>query len=416
MVSQVSQENISRYVQDLANADGYQSRVTYTEGNRWSVNYIKETFESFAGLSSVILDTFFVANASLPHDSEPLFNVVATFEGKENPSQIYIIGGHLDATANLDNNLNWETDWPTAKAPGADDNASGVAAILEIARILSDPNNAFNNSYTIKFIAFGAEERHPAYNNNNHLGSKHYAQRAFMQGEEILGVYIVDMIGHNSTGKVYFNIVSNNKSRDLGEKMLAVNSVYQIGLTSNEPPFPEATYSDHDQFWLYRYKAILIIENAPPWQNSLPFYTANPFYHRESDKFATLNLEQVEKITKLTLATVASLASVVTSVESGEEVLNQPKMFSLFQNYPNPFNAGTFIRYRHLSSGSVTLSIYNLRGQKVVSLVNEIQPSGEYSVVWDGKDSKGRELPGGIYLYSFEVGGQRFVRKMIMSK
>lgn len=416
LMSQVSQDNIRLYIQDLANADGHQSRISYTDGNRWAVRYIQDTFASFAGLSSVILDTFFVTDATPPHDSEPLFNVVATLAGRTNPAQTYIIGGHLDATANLDNNLNWDTDWPAAKAQGADDNATGVAAILEIARILSDPNNAFDNDYTIKFIAFGAEERHPAYHNNNHLGSKHYAQQAFAQREEILGVYVLDMIGYNSTGHDYFNIVSNNKSRDLGEKMLTVNSVYQVALESNRPPFPEVTYSDHHQFWLYRYKAILIIENAPPWQNRVPFYRANPFYHRQGDIFATVNLNQVTKVAQLTLATVASLTSLVTSVGVRPDVPDQPRTFSLFQNYPNPFNGGTLIRYRLLSSGNVNLAIYNLRGQKVASLVKERQPPGDYFAMWDGKDSKGRELSSGIYLYTLVVNEQRFGRKLILNK
>lgn len=416
LMNQVSQEQLGLHIQNLASADGHQTRVSYTEGNRWSVNYVKETFESFSGLSSVALDTFYATDAEPPHNSEPLFNVVATLEGRQSPDQVYIIGAHLDATANLDNSLNWETNWPTAQAPGADDNASGIAAVLEIARILSDSSNAFNSTFTVKFIAFGAEERHPAYSNNNHLGSRHFAEQAYFQGEDILGVYILDMIGFNSTGNHHFEIAANNKSRELGEKLLQMNSVYQIGLHANEPPFPEPTYSDHEAFWQYRYHAILVIENAPPWANNLPWYTANPFYHRQGDTFASVNLEQVAKVTKMTLAAVASLSGIVTGIQPEQSPLNTPASFSLFQNYPNPFNAGTRIDYQLRAQGNVVLTVLNLLGQQITTLVDKEQAPGHYSVQWDGKDARGHELPSGIYLYALEVGQRRVVRKMIFGK
>lgn len=414
LINQVSRENLENYIQALAEANGNRSRVSYTEGNRWGATYLKETFESFAGLSSVTFDTFFVTTASAPFNMIPLVNVIATLEGVED--SVYVVGGHLDCSASRDNTINWDTDWLMVKAQGADDNASGLAATLEIARILSNPNNEFINKHTIKFVAFGAEEYHPAYSGSHHLGSRNFAKKAFMQGLNVLGAYILDMIGFNSTGNDYFNIVSNNRSQSLGEKMLEVNSVYSIGLNSNAPRFPEATYSDHESFWLYRFKAILLIENAPPWENNLPWYTANPFYHTQNDVHATINLDQIEKVTKLTLGTVASLTGIVTSVQARQEEKVSPGDFSLFQNYPNPFNAGTLIRYQLQQPGRVKVTIYNLLGREVVSLVNKDQSSGEYSFVWDGKDSRGRELSSGIYLYALEVGNQRFVRKMILNR
>ena len=222
LMQQVSRDSLTKHIQSLTFADGHETRVSFTEGNRWAASYIYDVFQNYNSLTSVAFDTFFAASARLPFDTEPLVNVIATYEGSKNPSQVYVIGGHLDATGNLDPTLNWDTDWPAAKAQGADDNASGVAATLEIARVLSDPQNNFSPDFTIKFIAFGAEERHPAYNNENHLGSKHYVQEAFGKGEDVLGTYVLDMIGYNSTGNDYFNIVSNNKSRPLGEKMLDV--------------------------------------------------------------------------------------------------------------------------------------------------------------------------------------------------
>ncbi len=84
-----------------------------------------------------------------------------------------------------------------------------------------------------------------------------------------------------------------------------------------------------------------------------------------------------------------------------------PKVFSLSQNYPNPFNATTLIRY-HLSAvrgrpSAVTLRVYNILGKEVVTLVDRIQDTGRYRVVWDGKDSGGREVGSGVYFYQLRV-------------
>lgn len=419
LMEQVSKDSLAKYIQDLADAGGHKSRASYTEGNLWAVQYIKERFESFAGLTSVELDTFLLSNAQAPYDTVPLFNVVATLEGQEHPGQIYVVGGHLDATANRDGNINWDNDWPTAMAPGADDNATGVASILEIARILSDPANDINQSVTIKFVAFGAEEVHPAYSSSSsdhHFGSLNFVKEAYQNGDDILGAYIMDMIGYNNTGNDYFDVVSNAKSISLGEDLLETNSVYEVGLESNEPPFENALYSDHDKFWNYRYLAILLIEHAPPWEDDLPWYTINPYYHKESDTFEHVNLNQVHKIAQLTLGTLASL-STVTSVETvpGERP-DVPESFELLQNYPNPFNAGTLIRYRLATAAPVRLTIYNLRGQKVASLVEGLQTAGTHAVLWDGKNAAHQELSSAIYLYELQVGERRQIRKMVLSK
>jgi hypothetical protein len=411
LMMQVSGNNINQHIQDLANANGHQSRVTYTPGNEWSANYIKQAFESYTGLTSVEFDTFFIFNAPAPYDTIPLVNVVATLEGISNPSQIYIIGGHFDATANLDPNYTWDTDWPTAIAPGADDNATGVASILEIARILSDNSNNFLNDATIKFIAFGAEERHPAYNNQNHWGSRAYVIDAFSNGDDILGAYIVDMIGFNDTGNDYFNIASDNDSRPLGRRLLEANQVYQVGLGSNGEPFPEVTYSDHDQFWIYGYKAVLLIENAPPWNNNPPWYTANPYYHKQTDTPDKVNLNQVVKDTKLMLATIAHLSTNVTSINPPSNLQEIPVSYKLHQNYPNPFNPSTTIEFELKIAQRINLEIFDFSGRKVVTLIDEQMGPGQYKTIFDASN-----FASGIYFYRLKSENFSSVKKMVLMK
>jgi len=97
--------------------------------------------------------------------------------------------------------------------------------------------------------------------------------------------------------------------------------------------------------------------------------------------------------------------------------------FTLFQNYPNPFNPTTIIEYRveSLESGAeapvhTTLTIYNLLGQKVKTLVDEPKYPGTYQVAWGGKDAKGRLAASGIYFYELKTAYHVEFRKMLLLK
>lgn len=90
------------------------------------------------------------------------------------------------------------------------------------------------------------------------------------------------------------------------------------------------------------------------------------------------------------------------------------KTFVLDQNYPNPFNPSTNIPYQVITPGEVKLTIYNLQGQKVKSLVNEHRRSGTYRISWDGTDDFQKDVSSGVYLYRLEIGDKIQSRKMIL--
>jgi hypothetical protein len=104
-----------------------------------------------------------------------------------------------------------------------------------------------------------------------------------------------------------------------------------------------------------------------------------------------------------------------TSVESPEQT-GVPEDFVLLQNYPNPFNPTTSIAYNIARTAEVKLSIYNLRGQEVRSLVNERKTVGSYTVKWDGRDQFGMAVVSGIYFYKLEAGGFVQTQKMLLVK
>jgi len=93
-----------------------------------------------------------------------------------------------------------------------------------------------------------------------------------------------------------------------------------------------------------------------------------------------------------------------------------PSGFSLVQNYPNPFNPTTEIHYTVPKRTNVSIEIYNLLGRKITSLVNEEKSAGDYSVTWDGTDSKGSSVGSGIYFYQIKAGDFRDARKMLLLK
>jgi len=104
--------------------------------------------------------------------------------------------------------------------------------------------------------------------------------------------------------------------------------------------------------------------------------------------------------------------------EEGSEVKESfvPKDFSLSQNLPNPFNPQTEISYDLPNACHVKLSIYNLLGQRIRTLVDEFQTTGHKTVRWDGKDDQGGQLASGIYFYQIQAGDFTDAKKMMLMK
>lgn len=88
--------------------------------------------------------------------------------------------------------------------------------------------------------------------------------------------------------------------------------------------------------------------------------------------------------------------------------------FRLTQNNPNPFNTQTSIRYEIPEDSRVTLTVYNISGQRVRTLVDEIKKAGYYTVQWDSQDKNGKEVTSGIYFYAIKVGNFIDTKKMVL--
>jgi len=93
-----------------------------------------------------------------------------------------------------------------------------------------------------------------------------------------------------------------------------------------------------------------------------------------------------------------------------------PKIYALGQNYPNPFNAGTQIVYQLRERGAVSLTIYNITGQLVKTLVNTEQEPGTYTIRWNGRADTGKEIATGVYFYRMVAGDYLATKKMLIIK
>lgn len=103
------------------------------------------------------------------------------------------------------------------------------------------------------------------------------------------------------------------------------------------------------------------------------------------------------------------------SVDNNENSVN-PVVTALGDNYPNPFNPETTISFNMKNAGQVSLNVYNIKGQKVKALVNEVKEAGTHTVVWNGKDNSGAQVASGVYFYRMTNGNYTSTKKMVLMK
>jgi hypothetical protein len=109
-------------------------------------------------------------------------------------------------------------------------------------------------------------------------------------------------------------------------------------------------------------------------------------------------------------------ANYFSPLDVGDDDLLLPSRFMLVQNYPNPFNPSTTIPYSLASATEIQIVIYNVLGQPVRTLADGYQAAGNYSVIWDGNDDDGGQVPSGVYFYSLITDEFEDTKKMLMIK
>ena len=210
-------------------------------------------------------------------------NIVAEKRGVTSPHRVLILGAHYDTVPG---------------SPGADDNASAVALLLEVARNIQ----AVPLGSTVRLIAFSLEEY-------DYGGSAHYAEGLKKGGEEILGMISVEMVGFTAPRQDYppylnpkhypnvgyfIAIIGNERSKELLEKVcqsFKTNSprlpLELLVVPGNGEAMEEARLSDHSPFWDQGLSALMVTDTG---------FLRNPNYHLSSDRIETLNFEFMQKV------------------------------------------------------------------------------------------------------------------------
>ncbi len=220
-------------------------------------------------------------------------NVVATLPGKgPNKHRIYLMVGHYDSIASK--TPGWDGGWRRMAAPGASDNASGIAEMLETARILSQQDFDF----TIRFVAFSGEELFL-------FGSKHYAQLVQERGDDIAGVMNFDLLGHDPDGNLDIHVLGDEQSQWLVNAFGTAAERYKLPIDLRLKNDPSFIFSDHSPFWDLGIPAVMVAE-----ESSLDMPDESTEYiHSQEDDLTKISIPLLGELAiKLAVATLAELA------------------------------------------------------------------------------------------------------------
>lgn len=377
MVAAVSQDSIEA---SILRMQRMYTRFATTDSNKIvAVNWIKNRLLSY-GCDSVYFQYF--SNIYGP-------NVIGIKKGYLYPSvrKYCLIGGHLDCVP------------PIGYAPGADDNASGVTAVLEAARVMKD--YLFEN--TIYYVAFNAEEV-------GLVGSDAFADHALQNNDTILGVFNFDMIGYvtpenpnRDTMNAHYTIAVPGCSLFVCQFFQAVADTYtqlkirQVRNTGTHGP------SDHASFWRRGYKAMHGIERV-----------ITPEYHTIGDtlgphlyKHCGVNhLPFATKVIQTGVAALAKLAVPVhTHVGLKEQRAVRKEPFIIYPTLGTKF----MIHFSAENNKQPEILVYNALGQ----IVCQIRPESKNIATWNGKDDKGNLVPAGVYFMLLKDDEKVFIRRVV---
>lgn len=281
-------ERLSEHVRVLAEEIGERHYKRMEELNR-AADYIYEQFQAMGYVPAV------------RQFGDRLYrNIVVELHGRERREEVIVVGAHYDTT------------WLT---PGADDNASGVAGLLELAREFRDRRFA----RTVRFIAFANEEE-PFYGTED-MGSRVSASRSRDRGEPILAMFSLEMLGYYSREPGsqrypdairpfypaqgdFIAFVSNLRSSPMMRCAVRhfrhQEAFPSEGMAAPEWLVPDIRRSDNAAYWRHGYPAVMITDTAN---------YRNPNYHNAGDTHRTLDYESMARVVTGLSGMIRTMAS-----------------------------------------------------------------------------------------------------------
>jgi len=282
IIGLIRQDSLQSYMYRL---QAFFRRVTGTDSSYASASWIKSKFEEF-GYDSVFFDDF-------PHDiySIPTVcrNVVAVKLGSVFPGKQIVVGAHRDAVPG---------------SPGADDDGSGTAAVLEIARVMKN----IDTEVTLVFVAFDAEEQ-------GLYGSWHYSNEAISRGDSIIVMLNMDMIAHYTNN--YYAYVSHGSETYYAQMWIDLASSY-VDISGFLAGTSQG--SDHFPFQQNGYDVAYTHE-----------YYFSSVYHSNRDSTTYMNFGYMTRMVK-------GMTAVIVQLNSDDR--DQDNISNLADNCPDNYNPG----------------------------------------------------------------------------
>ena len=287
----VTEENPTiREMLDQVNMDSLEATVQHLQdyGHRlWNSNNAFAASDWIAGrmqmLGLEVEQQAFYANTWLG-SGEAAPNVIGIQRGTLYPDTYVVCGSHFDS-------FSWEA-YSGGLAPGADDNATGVASVLESARIMTQ----YEFEYSIIYCAYGCEEM-------GLYGSEAYASRCQQEGMDIIGYFNNDMNGYLYGNQIHIDCIYPNSVEPIGAYYMNVGSVYYPELPIRHVNFNEGD-SDHTSFNNHGYMGIYPFED---YQNYSPYiHTANDLIGNSVNSF-----EMSQQYCQMNIACLAEIANPV---------------------------------------------------------------------------------------------------------
>jgi hypothetical protein len=264
------------------------SRYAPSRGNLRAATYVKDAFVA-AGLTDVSFDEFSYFDDQTT-TYETTRNVVASKRGTTTPTRIVLIGAHFDSithSAEDGRGSSLDSEFPS---PGADDNATGVAAVLAAARLLAP----YEFDCTLRFVLFSAEEA-------GIFGSARYAARSAREHENIVAMINLDMLGYVKQQPEDIDIIANTQSTWLLDRITDSASIYAPGQLIYRVINDTYDGSDHAPFWNNGYPAVCFMDD---------YYPSSPFYHTPRDTIDRLDGRFFLNCARLAVGTLAEVAGI----------------------------------------------------------------------------------------------------------
>ncbi len=349
IVASINQDSIISIVGRLEQFENrFWSNDSFPAARDWAVNWL-------------VREGCPVEIQNFPISGDSSQNIIVTYPGTANPERIYLFGAHLDCGHN-----NFEV------FPGADDNASGAAAVMEAARAMVK----YNFDSTVILCLWGGEEA-------GLVGSSYYAEQAWMNGDSIIAALNLDMILYGpEIGPSDYSILNINHTEfaeDLADYFISSANTY-VPLLDTHKTLTYGGGSDHVSFWVYGFTAIGGDEYLfPPWYHTSEDLLEN---YMEFFPFGT-------EIAKATSATLASLAvpNGLSGIEGGP---SEPAL--TVRVSPSPASSAAYVE----TSANASITVFDVSGRVVL---REQAREGITPLDVSG-------FPPGIYLVSARAGNQ----------